>query len=432
MSALGLTVAYLREKPLNTFLNMLLLALGIGTISLLLLFSDQLDHRMRSDARGIDMVVGAKGSPTQLILSSVYHMDVPTGNILLSDAEMLDQHPMIANTIPLALGDSFRGFRIVGTSQAYPENYNASLADGRYWDRPLEATIGASVAAGTGLRVGDRFVGSHGFAGGGSQHEATPFTVVGIMSATGSVIDRTILTAVDSVWAMHGIHGPKSESGHGDQSSDGDHAEDSGHEEHATPPEAQGDHPDTAQVHGQPLEITAILVQFKTPVAAVTVPRQINMQTPMQAARPGYEIARLQRLIGAGIEGFRAFAFILVASAALGIFVALYNAISERRYDIAIMRAMGSSRGQILRMVILEGLLLSVAGVGLGIILGHGAAEVAGGWLWREHQVYLTGLAWVPAEGWLFALAIGVGFIAAILPAIQAYRTDIASILAQG
>lgn len=413
MNALSLTLAYLQRRPLNTALNLALLAIGVATIALLMLFTNQLDQRLERDATGIDMVVGAKGSPMQLILSSLFHVDIPTGNVRIADASTLLAHPMVRAVIPLALGDSFRGYRIVGTDPSYPAHYQAALAEGRWWHDSMEATVGARVAAEGGLMVGRSFAGAHGMTGGGggAGHGETPYRVVGVMAPTGTVLDRLILTSVESVWSVHAVHGE---------------AEEDDHVEPSQPTRSilETGRPDR--------EITALLVKFRSPIAAAQLPRLINMTTAMQAALPGYEIARLMKLVGAGIDGFRAFAVILVISAGLGIFTALYNALAQRRYDIAIMRALGASRAVVLRQILLEGALLALVGAGLGLLLGHATAELAGGWLWREHQISLSGLDWIVAEIWLIVMALALGLVAALLPAVQAYRIDISAVLARG
>jgi putative ABC transport system permease protein len=408
MSALSLALAYLRRRPLNTALNLALLALGVGTISLLLLFSDQLEDHLVRDARGIDMVVGAKGSPLQLILSSVFHVDIPTGNVRIADARTLTKHRMVEAVIPMALGDSFRGYRIVGTEAAYPEHFEAQLAHGAWWQAPLEATIGARVAAEVGMGVGDHFSGAHGLStAGGSGHEATPYRVVGVMAPTGTVLDRLILTSVESVWEVHAVH-------------EEEHEEDT-HTYDSVLAEADPER-----------QVTALLVRFRSPIAAAQLPRLINMTTPMQAALPAYEMARMMKLIGAGIDGFRAFALVLVVSAGLGIFAALSGALAQRRYDIAVMRSLGATRGVVLRQILLEGLLLAAVGTLLGLALGHGVAAAAGDWLWREHQLHLSGLTWVAGEAWLVLLALVLGLVAAALPALAAYRIDVSQVLARG
>ena len=398
MKLFQLALAYLRHRPLNTLLNVILLALGVAMIVVLLLFSAQVEDRLTRDSRGIDMVVGAKGSPLQLILSSIYQIDMPTGNISLSDALKLKSHPMIKTIVPLALGDAFRGFRIVGTDHSYLKLYDAKLAQGELWAKPLDAALGAAVAKKTGLKLGDTFTGSHGLGAGGGEHEAAPFKVVGILKETDSVADRLVLTGVDSVWKMHEHHAEKGK--HETESDDGK-------------------------------EVTALLIQYRTPLAGASLPREINSQSALQAASPAFETARLLSLVGFGIDTLRAFAIVLMASALLSMFIALTNTLDERRYDLAIMRTLGAGNAWLFALVLLQGVLLAGLGALIGIALGHLAAQLLGMWFNITQQMAFTGLTWVKEEFWLIAVAIGVGIIAAILPALRAYRTDIARTLAK-
>jgi putative ABC transport system permease protein len=413
MSLFGLSLAYIRARALNAALNLLLLALGIGTIVLLILFSARLEERLTRDARGIDLVVGAKGSPLQLILSSVYQADIPTGNIPLAEVLRWRQHPLVESAIPLAMGDNVAGFRIVGTEHAYAEHYGAALAAGRLWQAPFEASLGATVAAETGLKVGDRFVGSHGLGGGGAEHGAHPYTVVGVLAPSASVLDRLVLTPIESVWEVHGM-APHEE-----------HEEEHEEEEHA------GDEAAPASPQPvRPLEITSLLLRYRSPLGAVTLPRLVNQESALQAASPALESARLLSLIGIGLDTVRAFGLLLVASAGLGVLIALTNAMQERRYDLAVMRTLGASRRTLLAQPLLEGLMLAAGGAFLGLLLGHGVAELLGRLLPQARDVGLTGLLWRTEELYLVLLALGVGVLAALIPAIQAYRTDIAATLA--
>lgn len=397
-----LSFAYLKARPLNTALNLVLLALGVGTIALLLLASHQIEERMGRDARGIDLVAGAKGSPMQLILSAVFHIDAPAGNIPLAEAKKLAQHRAVKRAIPLALGDSYRGFRIVGTTHDYVTHYGGELASGRLWAAPMEAVLGAEVARTTALGVGGKFVGSHGVAEGGEAHGEYPYAVVGVLKPTGSVLDRLVLTNVESVWFVH-VHPEK----HDD-------------------PKAV-----LAQLREDEQEITALLVQYATPIAAATLPRQVNATSALQAASPAYESARLFRMLGVGLDVLRAFALVLVAAAGLSIFIALYNAMEERRYDLAVMRMLGASPGKLMRLVLLEAVVLALAGALVGLALGHLLAEVVGAMLAAAQQPAVTGAAWMAGELWLLGLAAAVGLLAGLVPAWRAYRTDIASTLAQ-
>jgi len=397
MNIATLSLGYLRARALNTVLNVLLLAFGVATITLLLLTMHQLQERMGRDARGIDLVAGAKGSPLQVILSAIYHLDIPTGNIALSQAKELAKHRMVKKTIPLALGDSYQGFRIVGTNHDYVEHYGGKPAAGSLWAKPMETVIGADVAQRLKLAVGATFTGAHGIAEGGAEHGDAPYRVVGVLAPSGTVLDRLVLTSIESVWLVHDEH----------QRAD-------------------------AKATEEDKEITALLIQYATPMAVAVLPRYINNNSEMQAASPAIETARLFSVIGVGVEVLRGFALVLILSAGLSLFIALYNALAERRYDLALMRTLGASPGKLMALMLCEGALLAGFGALFGIALGHALTELLGRALKAAQQISVTGFTWVPEELWLIAVALVVGIIASLLPAWRAYRTDIAHTLARG
>lgn len=418
MSLLGLSFAYLRVRILSTCLNLLLLAFGVGMIVLLLLFTAKFEERLTRDAAGLDLVIGAKGSPLQLILSSIYHLDIPTGNIPVSEVERWRDHDLVKSVIPLALGDSLGGFRIVGTETAYAEHYEATLIDGRFWKAPSEAVLGSDVAEKTGLMVGDRFLGNHGLAPGGPAHGDNPYEVVGLLSPTASIIDRLVLTGVDSVWASHGIeaiderHDPDDHDAHHRDASSG----------------KVGEPTSTDSRHA----VTALLLSYRSPLAAVQLPPLVNQTAGLQAAAPALELARLVSMIGIGTDAINGFGLLLMAMAGLSVFIGLANALQSRRYDLAIMRTMGASPRTLFVQLLLEGALLAGGGALLGLLLGHGAASLLAASFPGAESLGVSGWSWVVEEIYVVLLALIIGLIAALIPAIQAYRTDIASTLASG
>ena len=437
MNMVRLSLAYLRRNALSATLNLLLLALGIATITVLLLFGHQVEQRLSRDAAGIDLVVGAKGSPMQLILSSIYHIDAPTGNIPLQDANWVREHPLVADTIPLALGDSYRGFRIVGTSHQYAAHYGGTLRRGEMWQDDMEAVLGAEVAERTALEVGGTFVGVHGMAAegavGSEVHDDHPYRITGVLERTGTVLDRLILVSVPSVWQVHDHEHDRDD----EHTAGGEHAHDDQAQEHAHGDDREGlngGNDDAAAEHGgdDERELTALLVQYQSPLAAVTLPRVVNSRGALQAAAPAYETARLMRMLGVGMTTLQAFGWVLVLAAGLGVFIGLYNALKDRRYDLALMRALGASRGRLFLHVLCEAILLALAGALLGLLLGHAAAEVLGQMFRHTQQLNMTGLVFVPEQLWLVVMAVGVGALAALIPAIRAYRTDIAETLSRG
>jgi putative ABC transport system permease protein len=396
----ALSLSYLRARPLATALSLTLLALGVGTIAMLLLVAGQLEERMQRDARGIDLVVGAKGSPMQLILSGIYHLDAPTGNIPLAAAQAFAKNRLVKRAIPLALGDGWKGFRIVGAGPDYAAHYGARLKAGRLYEKPMEAVLGAEVAARTGAGVGAAFVGAHGVGGEGVVHGEAPYTVVGVLAPSGAVLDRLVLTSIESVWRVH--------------------------EEHHEPADEE-----ERKALEEDREVTVVLLQYASPLAAATLPRSINAQSELQAASPAYETARLFRIVGFGVEALRAFAAVLMLAAGFSVFIALFNALEERRYDLAVMRTLGASPARLFGLLLAESALLSLAGAALGLALGHAFAAAFGAWLQAERQAAVTGLAWDWEELWLVALSLAIGVLAALLPAWRAYRTDVSRILAQ-
>jgi len=407
VNAVRLAFAYARRRPLATVFNVALLAVGVATIALVVLLSRELEQRLAREATGIDLVVGAKGSPLQLVLAGVNHADVPPGNIPLAAVEELARHPLVQQVIPLALGDSFRGFRIVGTQPAFVAHYAAAPAQGRVWSAPMEAVLGSDAARATGLTVGATFSGAHGLAEGGGDHGEAPYRVVGVLAPTGRVIDRLVLTAVDSVWQVHA---------HGAADADRDH----------DAPSAAG----PAAQPGAGREVTLALVRYKSPLAAAGLPRMINAETVLQAASPSYESARLFTVFGVGTDVVRGFALLLIGAAAFGLFVALAQALDERRYDIAIMRVLGARRGTVVAVLLLESVLLSATALVLGLALAHGLAAGVGAWLPAAAPLAAGARTWAPEEWGVAALALGAGIIATLLPAWRAYRLDVAATLA--
>jgi len=222
-----------------------------------------------------------------------------------------------------------------------------------------------------------------------------------VLAKTGSVIDRLVLTPIESVWQVH--------------------------EEHQGP---QDDADRKALAEAR--EVTVVLVQYASPLAAATLPRQINSQSELQAASPAYETARLFSIVGVGIDALRGFAAVLILAAGLSVFIALYSALEERRYELAVMRTLGASPGKLFGLLIGEAIVLSLLGVALGLLLGHALASVLGAWLERQQHYPVTGLEWRPEELWVAGIALGVGVVAAIVPAWRAYRTDVSRTLARG
>ena len=388
---------FLWSRPLAAALNLLLLSLGLASITLVLLVNHQIQQAFARDLAGIDVVVGAKGSPLQLILSGVFQIDTPTGNVPLAEVQALQANPQVAKLIPISMGDSFKGYRIIGTTPDYLSHYAGVMASGAMWQAPMQAVLGAKVARDTGLRVGDSFVGSHGLGGGGHAHGQTPYAVTGVLAPSGSVMDRLILTATESVWRVH----------------EKDTALDAADQ----------------KILEEEREVTLALIQYRSPLAAVTFPRFINTTTDMQAASPALEVSRLLGLIGIGADVLRAFAGVLLLTAGLGVFIALWSAVRERRADLALLRMLGAAPRQLAALLWCEALWLALLATLLGLALGQGVAALLAVALDVDKSISLAALNWPVALLAVPALALGVAVASALLPTWEAYRVSVLELL---
>jgi putative ABC transport system permease protein len=165
---------YLWSRPLTAVLNLVLLTLGLTVFGVVLQAQAQVERALQRDLAGVDLVVGAKGSPMQLIMAGVFHVDVPPGNVLLDDLRWLQEHPQVERFIPLSVGDNLAGFRIVGTTHDYLTHHGARAASGQWWSASMQAVLGAQVAHTTGWKPGQRFVGLHGLGAGGEAQFQNP------------------------------------------------------------------------------------------------------------------------------------------------------------------------------------------------------------------------------------------------------------------
>ena len=407
MNIFKLSIKNIISKPLNSILSLALLILGIGIISLLLQLNSLIKTQMDNNLKGIDMVVGAKGSPLQLILSAVYHIDSPTGNISVEDAEEIKNNRMVGSSIDLLYGDNYKGYRIVGTEDKFLDLYNAKIKDGKKWNAPFEVVVGAKIYSKLNINLDDELVSSHGLRETGESHVNQPFKVVGLLEPSNSVVDQLIITSPQSIWDLHDEHD------HDDEDHE-EHHDDEDHDEHE---------------HGDK-EITAMLIKFKSPMNIIQFPRQINENTNLQAAVPSYEISRLFKLFGFGIETLTYLAYLIILVSGFSLFINLFNSMRERKYEMALIRTLGASRSQLSVMVIFESLILTISGFLLGLLVSRLGVMFVSSLMEGSLNYSLSSLYILNEEFWLLGLSILIGLISSLIPAIQVYKMNISEILA--
>lgn len=410
MSTLTLALRNLLYRPWTTALSLILAALGAGLISLILLLNWQLEQQFDRNLAGIDLVVGAKGSPLQLMMSSMYHISSPTGNVPIDGVKpfLNPQHPYIDLAVPLSLGDSYRGRRIVGTRPEFLDLYGASLAEGSMWTGVMEVVAGATAARELGLSIGDTFSSSHGLIEDDdlTHRDAPEFRVTGILAPTGTVADLILLTPAESLWAVHDTH---------------DHAAENHDPEEELPYDvtgALGDYTDKS--------ITSVIIRFKgNSITALNMQRSINENTEMQAVTPSIQLAELYATVGQGEAVLRQLGYVVVGVSILSIFIGLYSSLDRRRGELALLRSLGATPGQLFGLLLLEGTITAVAGALLGLLVSHVGLAFIAHYFSEAYRYDFQALVFLPEEGWLLVGAIVVGLLAASVPAFRAANTDV-------
>ena len=400
MNIFKLSIKNIISKPLSSLLSLALLVFGIGIISLLLQLNSLIKNQMDNNLKGIDMVVGAKGSPLQLILSAVYHIDSPTGNISIEDAKKIKNNRMVGSSIDLLYGDNYKGYRIVGTDDEFLDLYDAKIKDGRKWENPFEVVVGSKIYSNLGLKLDDELISSHGLRETGEAHGDQLFKIVGLLEPSNSVIDQLIVTSPESIWDLHGEH---------------DHSGEEHDDEH------DHEHDDE--------EITAMLIKFKNPMNIIQFPRQINEETNLQAAVPSNEISRLFKLFGFGIETLTYLAYLIIIVSAFSLFINLFNSMRDRKYEMALIRTLGSSRSQLSFMIIFESLILTTVGFLLGLLVSRLGVMFVSSLMEESLNYNLNSFGILNEELWLLILSIFIGLISSIIPALQVYNLNISEVL---
>lgn len=370
-------------------MNVVLIVLAISIVFCINSLQKSANEQMRKNLKGIDMVIGAKGSPLQLALSNVFHIDKPTGNIEISELEKIEKHPLIKNSIRLAYGDSYKGFRILGTNQEYLDLYQSKLQSGHFFKSSMEVVIGSNVAKTLNFEVGDHFHGLHGDdEDHGHVHEGHSYHIEGVLAPSNSVIDNLIITPINSVWDVHAEENSNTKK-----------------------------------------EVTSALLQFEGDGAYFDIPELVNKFTPsLQTANPAYEMTLLREKMGAGYKMFHYIGLTIGFVAILSIFISLLNALKERKTDLALLRTLGASKFQLIIILYIEIFITIFTGMISGYLIGKLGAKLLSISLLKQ---YFLAPNWSIStnEVYFLLFILVVGLISGIIPAIKCYKVNISKTL---
>lgn len=393
MSLLRIAWCNLRSRPVQSALTVLIVAIGISLSLSVVLVSRGIQDGIARASEAYGLIVGAKGSPAQLVLNTVFLQDTPVGNISNDFYFRLADDPRVDKAIPLGLGDSVSGFRVVGVTREFfalsPRPGAPAvlqLSAGRLFEKPFEAVLGSAAAQKLGLRPGDTLQSSHGviqsLEAEEDGHGKFPYTVVGVLKPSQTPGDLGIYADLKSYWEIHSAEG-----------------------------------------------VTAVLVKPASYVALFQLHQEINRGREAMAVFPGQIAAKLFDLLGLGERALSAISYAALLMAALTIVISLYSAAEERKRAIAVMRALGARRGVIIQIVLWESALLATGGSMIGLVFGHGLAYLLALIVQNRSAVAIS-LVFRPEEILLVLAVLALGLSAGILPAIRACRSEAARDLA--
>jgi putative ABC transport system permease protein len=414
MVLLSLAYQSLKNRLLTSTLTVLSIALSVT----LLLGVEQVRVGAReSFANTIsqtDLIVGARGGTLQLLLYAVFRIGTATNNISYESYEHFRSHPAMAWTIPYSLGDSHRGYRVVGTTEDFYTHYRyrrdrqVELSEGRIPSGVFDVALGWDVAADLQYRVGDAVVITHGITHGEGllRHEDKPFTVVGILKRTATPVDRSVYITLEGMEAIH-------------------------LDWSAGAPPMPGEEIPAWKIKQEDIQIrqiTAFLLRTKSRIDTLRLQREVNTfeDEPLMAIIPGVALSELWRTIGYAEDALRVVSIFVIIVGLLGMLVSLYTSLNERRREMAVLRAVGAGPSKIVLLLVLEAGLLSLTGALVGVLLVYALSFLTQPIIEQHFGLFMPIQALTPT-GYLYILTVIVaGLLIGFVPALKAYRNSLA------
>ena len=421
MNIASLAIKSFRNRKLSVGLAIASITLSVALLLGVEILRSEAKSSFASTVSGTDLIVGARGGSVNLLLYSVFRIGNPTNNIEWHSYEEISALPGVKWSIPLSMGDTHAGFRVVGTDDNYFEHYRYArdrrlgLQQGAWFGDEDEIVLGAEVAASLGYRLSDKIIVAHG-AGDESfiKHADEPFRVVGILAATGTPVDRTLYVSLAGFDHMHEAwqtaedghdHDPlaatASAAGHTDEEQ---HAEDEHHDEEYS--------------------ISAFLLGLESRAAAIGLQRRINQfeHEPLSAILPGVTLLELWEIVGLVEHTLRAISIFVVIVGLSSLLIILMTSINERRREMAILRALGARPGHVFALILGEAIAITLSGIGLGILLVCGIFMLGQGWIASRFGLFIELNLLTPNLVYGLLLITLIGCLIGLIPGIRMYR----------
>ncbi|MEO5343229.1 MAG: ABC transporter permease [Gammaproteobacteria bacterium SHHR-1] len=407
MLVLHLAWRSLLNRRFSLAITLLSIALSVALLLGVERVRSQTKASFTNSLSGTDLIVGARGGQVQLLLYAVFRLGSPSNNIDWRSVEDLAALPQVDWLVPISLGDSHRGYRVLGTTPAYFRHYaygqkkRLELAQGRPFQDLYEVVLGAEVAAKLGYRLGDELVISHGMGRHSfSKHEDKPFRVVGILTPSGTPVDRSLHVSLESIEAIHLDWAGG-----------------------ARLPGLRISAEQARKLDLRPKQVTALLLGLKSKTAIFQLQRQINdyPQEPLMAVLPGVALSELWGLIGVAENALLLVSACVVLVGLFGLVTALLASLNERRREMAILRSLGARPWHIFSLILGEALCMGLLGIGLGVLLLQLLLVGLQPWLIGQFGLHIGIGSPGPRELTLLASVLLASLVAGLIPALRAY-----------
>ncbi len=411
MNVLSLAFASLANRKFTVLLTVAAIALSVALLIGVERLRDGARNGFSNTISGTDLIIGARTGQLQLLMYSVFRMGNATNNITWQSYQEIAADPQVEWTVPLSLGDSHRGYSVLGTSAEYFERYRygrkqpLAFADGAQFDDLFDAVVGAEVAEKLGYEVGSEIVIAHGLGTSFAEHDDKPFVVAGILARTGTPVDRTVHVSLEAIEAIH-----------------------VGWESGARDPGMNVTKDQAREMEFRPSSVTAFLVGVKSRLGIFKLQRAVNeyRAEPLLAIVPGVALQDLWRMLGVVEKALFAISVCVVITGLIGMLSAILTSLNERRREMAILRSCGARPWHVFALLIGEAFIVTLGGILLGLIILFGALIALRPWIEERFGLYMSLAAPGASEWMLMLIVLGAAILIAVIPALLAYRNSLA------
>lgn len=406
------------SKKLKNFLTIFAIMISVMLIICIQNISAQLGSNVIENISEYDLIVGKAGSSTGLVMNTVFYYGVPEGNIDISYLDELQNHKYVKKVVPLGMGDSFHGYKIIGTSPLFFDNENYVLKEGRFIESEFEVVLGSTVAKKLGLKIGDTFKSQHGLSNdeieSEEHHHDEEYKVVGILKATNTPNDTVIFTTIETLWHAHGLHHDENEENH-------DEEVENVVEVKSTL--SHGSKDNESEEESSSL-LTAVLIRSRGLAEQNQLYQELKKDEKIQVIMPTETLRELLNSLDIGEIVITLIASVSVVLSIIMLFITMLTSSIERRKDISILRALGAKRRVVFLIIIVEILIIAIVGVLLGFLFAHALIAILGNYVVMNYGLNISGFVVQNEEIFTLLITVFLSLVAGIIPAMMVYKTD--------